>query len=196
MLHVEDGAIHIHAVGIGPVQYDKLLALLRAGIHQATHSNIIGVEAQPHILNVHHQHIYLLHGLGIGFSSLLAVERNDGQSCLRIHRVIHLLASIGLPSETMLWGEDIDDVEPTALQQVHHMLLTRHACLIGIHTYALALQEREVSLRAQVARKNLHERHLLFYRFLCRLCITASHKRQQNQEQKVSHGNFFNLLIL
>ena len=161
VLHVEDGTIHIHAVRVRPIQYDKLLALLCAGIHQAAHGYIIGVEAQPHILNVHHQRIHLLHGLGIGLPPLLAIERNDRQSSLCIHRVVHLLPRISIPPETMLWREDIDDIEPTTLQQIHDVLLPSHTRLVGIHPNALALQQGEVSFRQKVARQDGGGAHLL-----------------------------------
>ena len=102
VFHIEQRAVHIHAVGVGTVEHDHLLAILGAAVHQSLHRYIIGVEAQAHVLNVAHEHVKLLHLGIVGCSTLHAVERVDVDTCLLVHRAAHLFAGIGLATESVL----------------------------------------------------------------------------------------------
>ena len=61
VFHVEDRPVHVEAVWIWPVQYDNFLTVPGAGVHQMEHRDVIGVISQADILDVHQQHVELVH---------------------------------------------------------------------------------------------------------------------------------------
>ena len=63
VLHVEDGAVDIVAIGVWPVEYHYLASEVGAGIHHAEHRYIIGIEPQSHILHIYDQHIERAHDI-------------------------------------------------------------------------------------------------------------------------------------
>ena len=145
--HVQHRAVYVVAVGVGTVQEHHMLALGAAGVHEVAHGNIIGVEPQAYILDVHDENVEHVHGLvGGTHAAGTAVQRQDGNAGERLYAVSHVGTVIGQVPEAVLRREDGGDVHALCDEGVQHVLLTtaHEAGLVGEDGYPLALQEGKV----------------------------------------------------
>src|SRR3712207_144509 len=86
VLHIEDGTVHIEAVGIGPVEYQHALVVTGTLVHQLYHRYIIGVITQANILYIRDDEVNLFHRFIIGHATFGAVKRVNGHARFLIDR--------------------------------------------------------------------------------------------------------------
>ena len=130
-VHVQDGAINGHAVGVGAVENHKILAVLGSGLHQVDHRYIIGVESQSHILQIGDNDIELVHRLLAGIARLAVVERGDGNARLLIDAAAHMFTSIGLATKSVLGRENDGHIQSLLEHHIEHMLVAHRAGLVA-----------------------------------------------------------------
>ena len=101
VLHVEDRAVDIHAVGVGTVEDDHLVSGIGTCVDHAQHGDVVGIEPQPHILHIDYQQVECLHCLLRGALRTPVVERPYWYAGLLVDRTLDMFASVGAAAETV-----------------------------------------------------------------------------------------------
>ena len=102
VFHVQNRPVHVKSVRIRPVEDKHFAVKFGTGIHQPHHRGVIGVKTQPHILNIHHQHIEFADIFLTCTTEISVVQRKDRHTGFFIHRAGNVFAGIGRTSETVL----------------------------------------------------------------------------------------------
>ena len=145
-------------VGIGAVEHHDPAAEIGAGVHHPQHRDIIGIEAQTHVLHVDDQHVERAHRLVRRPFRVAVVERADGNARPGVDRTCDPLPGIGRAAESVLGREDRRDGKPFAVEQVDQMHppggigprragQLRHGGLVGQHGHAPPPQQRVIGRR-------------------------------------------------
>ena len=87
-----------------------------AGIHEAEHGDIVGVEAQTYILDVGDEDIESLHRLFGWTATFAVIERENRYACLLINTARYMFAFTCCAAETMFRREDGGNIH-TMLEQ-------------------------------------------------------------------------------
>ena len=87
-------------------------------VHEANHGDVVGIEAEPNVLNVGHDDVDAGHRGRIGYASPAAIQRNNGHTGLRVNAAGHVFTRVGLAAEAVFGREDGNDVHAVAQQQV------------------------------------------------------------------------------
>ena len=152
--HIQDGTVYVHSVGVGTVQQDHLLAVFGAGVHQVAHRNIIGIETEADVLDVHDEDVEHLHRfLGGMVAAGSAIQREDGNAREGLYAVGHVGAVIGQVPEAVLRGEDgahVDALCDEGVQDVGFGI-AHQARLVGEDGYALSFQKGHIDIELFVS---------------------------------------------
>ena len=122
VLVLQDRAVHIEPVGVGPVQDQDLLPLLRAGLHKIVHRDVVGVVPEPHVLNVHYEDVEPVHILVIRSALPPSIHRNDRNARLFIHRIPQFSACVLCSPEPMLGAKYSLDPHSPPDQRIQYVL--------------------------------------------------------------------------
>ena len=155
MLHIEHRAIYIHAIGVGAVEHHHFLVVFCSSLHQVNHSNIIGVEAETYILNIYHNNIKSAHSLLARMMGFSFIERCNRYSSGWIHAAAHLLPGVGSAAKSVFGRENGGNVKTILEHNVEGVLLAHHAGHIAEYGYALALEQRHISVGARSTHHHL-----------------------------------------
>ena len=203
VLHVENGSVDKMPVGIGAVEHHDQAAEIGAGVHHPQHRDIIGIEAQTHVLHVDDQHVERAHRLVRRPFRVAVVERADGNARPGVDRTCDPLPGIGRAAESVLGREDRRDGKPFTVEQVDQMHppggigsrragQLRHGGLVGQHGHAPSPQQRVIGRRVGHAdvhlrrsgegckngeykdkNRSLHRAKIIFCTEKCYLCGKA-----------------------
>ena len=119
---LQDGAVHIEAVGIGAVHDHDFLSGRRAGVHQVVHGDVVGIVAQAHVLDVDHQHIKEVQFSCRRLLRPVPVEGYDGDPGLFVHGVIDAGAGIGRSPKAVLRAEYRRHIDALPDQDIQDMV--------------------------------------------------------------------------
>ena len=153
------GPSDLLAVGVGAVEHHDRAAERGAGVHHAEHRDVVGVEADTHVLHIDQQHVERAHRLVRRPELPSVVEREDRDARGGIHAAAHRFARIGRTAEPVLGGEDAPHVEARIVQHIDQMHAPGavgrraaaghfgHGRMIGQHRHAPSAQQRIVGCR-------------------------------------------------
>ena len=116
--HVQQRAVDIEAVGIGPVKNDHQLMVQGALVHEANHGDVVGIETKSYVLNISDNHVNAGHRDRIGYASPAAIQRNNGHTGLRVNAAGHVFARIGRAAKTVFGRKNGHHVHAVTQQQV------------------------------------------------------------------------------
>lgn len=121
VFHVQHGTVDDVPVRVGTVENHDPAAEIGAGVHHPQHRDIIGIEAQSHVLHIHDQHVERTHRLVGGPFRVAVVERADGNASPRVDRTFDMLPGVRRTAKPVLGRKDGGHVEPFAVQQIDQM---------------------------------------------------------------------------
>ncbi len=151
----QDRAIDIPAVGIGAVEHDHGLFLLRAGLHDIGHGADIGVKARADVLDVKEDDVDIRQLCG-GRLFVAAVEGDKGNPRLGVLAVADVLAGVVVTPETVLRCENLADVDAKRLEGIDEVGPMHERGMVGDDGDAFALDEVQ-ALRNEALRAHLGE---------------------------------------
>jgi hypothetical protein len=134
-----------------------MLAGFSAGVHEVTHGNVVGVETEAYVLDVHNEDIEHVHGfLGGVVSAGAAVEGKDGNAREGLNAVCYMGSVIGQISEAVLRRENGANVYILGNKGVQDMRLgiSDQTGLVAENGYSLAFQKGEVGFKLFVSQDN------------------------------------------
>ena len=141
VFHVEDGSIDIHPVGIRSVEHHHLFVVFYCGIHEVYHRNVVGVETESHILDIHHEDVKSVHHLLGGFLGVPVIERGNGYSGFLVNAALYMFSGIGIAAEAMLGRENCSYIDTLFKHNVEDMLVAHHACVVAEQRHLFALEQ-------------------------------------------------------
>ena len=159
VFRLQDRTVDLLAVGVGAVEHHDRAAERGAGVHHAEHRDVVGVEADTHVLHIDQQHVERAHRLVRRPELPSVVEREDRNARGGIHAAAHRFARIGRTAEPVLGGEDAPHVEARIVQHIDQMHAPGpvgrraaaghfgHGRMVGQHRHAPSAQQRIVGCR-------------------------------------------------
>ena len=131
VFHIQYGAVHVHAVGIGSVEHYEVFVVGGGLLHQSYHRDIIRVIAQSYVLYITDYHIKFGQDFG-GYAAALAIV----QRCYRYprHRVdaaADMLAGIGIAAKTVFGRKYRGNVYAAFEHNIQGVAIADHSRMVG-----------------------------------------------------------------